>query len=755
MAKINRLYDFQNGTRADAEQVDDELNNLVNAHNAQDDALAKKVDIDGDFQGTWNGVAFEQADPAIAGRVTNVEKMVKEEPNVTVTLKRGENIIESPEHVTLTPIEILGDEVKNLALLFDHWTLHANAVKNSSDSVTLNASGPNEVSSLKVEVKRNQDYVYSMKHTGMIAVLDATLSENAVVAYTAEQVIKFNSGNNSIIHLAFKNTNDQSGTFTFGLPSLVEGTEERESVQTYQPVRGPYIEVDNGSYIYFDEYLYKGDELYRDEQGNWRKKQNKVESLLTAENVKNPSINTSYTGGKAIKIPLSEIAKDIDIYETELIKYNQTFIPKTDSAANITNNRYYLDDENLIIFASSDETGWQDDPPPPAEGQPQPTPLPSKLEIIAYILGWKMAHTDGTVPYKEADKATKGEKKWIRITGEGESTTLPTESYHEWNPYKLIFGTVSQQDVPAKYEGALRLSKGTNKVTLGEGISLREIVAPVLSGTEYVIDNTVTAYQIDKAVEVTKTGKKDNWVLGIDAKIKEDLFDSVALYQVTYKAKNRFAFSCYVGDTEAEHASNFHMENNEQAKEIQELKNKLAKFGLMEIGKKNGLTLLNKHGIPLKSNGTSVGLKRELIAWKDTSTTIPKNGGTYTKVIELPDEKIFNIRLYCQSPSIGLDDRRAYEWNDEILKLYNHAPLKFGVNQMYAAPNVGPVFNNSNLFASNTSPFRGSGPSAGTYDSFVEYWNYNENKLEMRWVNKHTTTDYKLSADVLIEVIYE
>jgi hypothetical protein len=39
MAQIQRLYDFQAGTRAVSQQIDDELNQLVNAHNTLDNAI--------------------------------------------------------------------------------------------------------------------------------------------------------------------------------------------------------------------------------------------------------------------------------------------------------------------------------------------------------------------------------------------------------------------------------------------------------------------------------------------------------------------------------------------------------------------------------------------------------------------------------------------------------------------------------------------------------------------------------------------
>ncbi|MED3574498.1 hypothetical protein [Cytobacillus praedii] len=644
MAKIQRLYDFQNGTRTDAEQVDAEFDNLVKAHNDQDDEVQKKLSVDGDFKGTWNGHEFEEADPFLSSRITAMENMVKEEDKVTVTLKRGENTIEALEHAALVPVEILGDEVKNLALDFDHWTLHLNTVKNSPDKVTLNAASAKEVSSIKVEIKRNQDYVYSMKHTGAIAVLDSTMSETVVVAYTADQFIKFNSGNHSTIHLAFKNKNDEPGTFTFEGPMLIEGTVEREFVQNYQPVRGPYIEVNNGSYLYFDEYLYKGDKLYQDGQGNWRKKQNRIECELTADTVKNPTINSSYTGGKAIKIPLSNFAKGIDIYDVEVIKFNNSYFTRTDSAANIINNRYYLDNDSLILFVSATDTGWQDDPAPPAEGQPTPEPLPSKLEIMAFILGWKMAHTDGTTPYVDANKGTKGAKKWIRLIGTGESLILPTVSYNGWKPFKIIYKTTSEQDVSAKYEGDLRLVKGINKVFLGEGIVLREKATPVLSGDKYYIgsssaNGSETRYSPEKVIEVVKSGKHDNWTLGVDAQLDKPLYDTLGFYGVTYKVKDKFSFSCYIGQTEAKHTVNFHMENNKQVQEIEEMKRKLSQFGITvidKIGKIGGPSILGNEGIPLMANGVRSDNAYEVVRWFEngTGTNIPK-GTVYEKRIPI------------------------------------------------------------------------------------------------------------------------
>jgi hypothetical protein len=78
MARIIRLFDFENGTRADAEQVDAEFNNIVEAHNELDDEVNRKVNIDGDFQGTWNGHSFKEADGTLGARMDGVETKVSD-----------------------------------------------------------------------------------------------------------------------------------------------------------------------------------------------------------------------------------------------------------------------------------------------------------------------------------------------------------------------------------------------------------------------------------------------------------------------------------------------------------------------------------------------------------------------------------------------------------------------------------------------------------------------------------------------------
>jgi hypothetical protein len=77
MSQISRKYDFQAGLKAKSQEVDDELNQLVDAHNSLDtsvtsltsrvatneativstqSSLAGKTDRGGDHLGTWQGL---------------------------------------------------------------------------------------------------------------------------------------------------------------------------------------------------------------------------------------------------------------------------------------------------------------------------------------------------------------------------------------------------------------------------------------------------------------------------------------------------------------------------------------------------------------------------------------------------------------------------------------------------------------------------------------------------------------------------
>lgn len=631
MARLDpeSFHDWQTGETMEAVEYKQERSMFIVANNDLDE---KKLDKDGDFTGTYKGKDLsEYGDAFNNARLSDIEKMVNEMPRISATLKRGENMIDAPENVSLDIMEIVGDEIKNVADALDSgsWVLAPGYTVNAPNRVTLNATGgTNHVGYLIATVKPYHDYVYQVKNPGKIAVYNGA-GTSAIVDYTEGQSIKFNSGANTSVRIYFRNKDNENGTFIFEDIMLFEGTTEREFVLGYQPVRGPYIEVENGSAIYFDEYLYKGDKLYQTPNGVWRKKQNKREVLLTLDNVKNPSISNHYTGGKAIKIPLLEVMGDADLLDQEVIKWNGMYFTRTDSAANQTNNRYYVDSDSLILFVSSTDTGWGDKPADPVTG-PKPEELPNKQEIQAFIAGWKMAHTDGTTPYTDANKATKGDKKWLRLIGTGESLSLPTASYRDWKPFKVIYKTASEQDVPAKYEGALRLTKSPNKVTLGEGIVLREVVNPVSIPKIYRINDkglqdSSLKNEVLKFLGMYKNSKKDELWVYYDktavpnangdyiAQIADSLYDPVAIYTTSYKVKDRFRYSCYIKDTQVKGNVNFHMESDEQVIQIEELKRQVSQIELNvvdKLGKPYGIPVIGKDGFPLTPDGKPVGKLR-------------------------------------------------------------------------------------------------------------------------------------------------
>lgn len=770
MAKIQRLYDFQNGTRTDAEQVDAEFDNLVKAHNDQDDEVKKKLDITGNFEGTWFNRKFEEVeDPSvIAGRVTYIENMVKEEEKVTVTLKRGENSIEAPEHAAFVPIEILGDEVKNIVPPLDSGvgTKHANFVVNAPNKATLNANAADQRWTIPFQAKPNTTYTVNLKGNGY------GMIENKVGFNKAPWSYKFTTGaGESTMNVVLSNNTEQSGTFVFEDLIIHEGDTSREFVLGYQPVRNPYIEVDNGSYLYFDEYLYKGDKIYQTPDGNWRKKQNKIESLLTPENVKNPKINTSYTGGKGILIPLSEIAPGIDISSVDVIKFNGVFIQRTDSAANITNDRFYLDANSLILYFSSADTGWGDNY------------TPSRLEILAFLLGWQMQEPSGAIYNSGTKKWYSGftpNSAWSPITDNAYTkSSVPTALALDFKPIKIIYKTTSEQDVSAKYEGALRLVKGTNKVTLGEGIVLRESIKPVggISDVGYLFlinyrSSTFNSWlknKVDKFIKVYRSGKYDaQWKFRTETNTQygngfmacsKGEYDPLAFYTVTYKVLDRYAFSCYVGDVESKHTNNFHMESDDQVKQIEELKKKLSQFGFTVIdmlGKKNGIGLLDKNGVPLKSDGNPVGMKKEYVFWADKTTSVAPNGEKYSKKIALPPNG-FWYRLVLEYVR---GNAFVFEWNKKTLEANGNSPYVtydagyiYYIDKLkYGTTNQSFVFNNTQPYNPALTPLRY--PFSSGSECYIEFIGLNEDcsELEIRWVNVGTVAR-TLTINVSVEVL--
>lgn len=777
MAKVSRIYDFENGTRTDAEQVDEEFDNLVKGINDLDDEMANKVDILGDFKGTWNGIPFRDADPGMAGRVAEIENMVKNEEKATVTLVRGENTITVPENATFSPIEVLGDELKNILPPFDsgEWSGASGFVTvNGPNKVSITANGNTLVYAVHVPVKPGSTYFITGKRSSTTGTFIDVYSGGGLDTNNAPEQFTVPQGVATVQVRCIVDKQAQ-GMVVFEDVMIIEGNTEREYVLGYQPVRNPYIEVDNGSFLYFDEYLFKGDKIYQTPNGEWRKKQNKIESLLTPENVKNPRINTSYTGGKGLLVPTSEIAPGIDASTVEVIKFNGKYFQRTDSPSNITNDKFYLYEDSFILFLSSADTGWGD------------SITPSKLEILAVLLGWKM--NNGT--YGTNYNGT-GTKTWIPrkdVNNTRATTSAPTALASDAKYIKIIYKTSSEQDVAAKYEGALRLVKGANKVTLGEGIVVRERVYPkkhssidyyfINNGSHASIASSVLKNKVKKWIAIYRNCKEQkiipyvaNGVSGwmeypdsegnYDLRIHTSLFDPSAIYTATYKILERHSFSCYVGDVQAKHTTNFHMENNEQVKSIEEIKKKLSQYGLVvvdRLGKKDGIGLLDSKGRPIRADGTPVELKRQVITWSDKATIVPSNN-TYTKKITMPaNAYLYRLFMFYNEQ---LNYVMGFEWNKDLLQINNNVPYVVYSQGVIGFPkkftNGGPLFefNNRTLFNANDNPFRYKYVrNTGSEQSYIEYWGVNEDgsELELRWKNPHPSANDTLQIDVIIEVV--
>lgn len=127
MAKLQRQYDFQAGTRAISQQVDDELNSIIEGHNALDDdvlehkesgdhderyyqkgevdtkitnvnaSIANKQDKNGNFTGTWHGMTPS----GLASESINGARLDVIEPKMNLLENAvDEHLLDTVSHVT-------------------------------------------------------------------------------------------------------------------------------------------------------------------------------------------------------------------------------------------------------------------------------------------------------------------------------------------------------------------------------------------------------------------------------------------------------------------------------------------------------------------------------------------------------------------------------------------------------------------------------------------------------------------------------
>jgi hypothetical protein len=130
------------------------------------------------------------------------------------------------------------------------------------------------------------------------------------------------------------------------------------------------------------------------------------------------SCYSPWTGGKNLATPYSG---GVDASEQVIDYKGYPYHHSSNSEA--YGSYLHVPSGNLYLNVPNTETGWTD------------AMTPSVSEIQAYFHGWKMCNSDGTSPYNDS-----GTKYWKKLTdGTGLTSTLPTSTYSDFTPYKMIY----------------------------------------------------------------------------------------------------------------------------------------------------------------------------------------------------------------------------------------------------------------------------------------------------------------------------
>ncbi|AZS14233.1 hypothetical protein [Paenibacillus lutimineralis] len=436
---------------------------------------------------------------------------------------------------------------ENLLPPFYEWTTY------TQDGVnTYKSSGVYEVSFIAEQGKQgfvyydlplvpNRYYTLSSQHTGYISVTSLDLN-SVLLPNTVEQSGTFFSGKATLGRVYLSNIGDGSltgkgGLFTFKSPMLSLGTEAKpfkpreDAMLAFQtelhanPDTGAEPDElfeQNGQYFK----LAKWKKVVLDESRFWG---------IDAGNV-TPEYKPLYFRDGTIQ------AKDYITYAT---KYDGTRLFNRETASYTGADQTLMYRNGIHLTVANSDSGWG------------PNYSPTQDEIKAYLMGWKMyLYGNVTQPYNGTGTRAWG-KLGLPLNPDGGlkdgTTTLPTQSYPEWNYYQLLYRFAEETVEPVVSEDCLTLSEGDNVVEVGTGIVLREKTNPKqVGGIAYRINSISMSnqfkYRLGTPIEVSRNNNIDyHWVYVDNSVVSNDGYgkgvlqinspadyDPSAAYNVTY-----------------------------------------------------------------------------------------------------------------------------------------------------------------------------------------------------------------------------
>lgn len=462
--------------------------------------------------------------------------------------------VDSVKHVDGAYVRKSG---KNLLPPFSEWTLHANAAISESYNLTLVATAINQQTILNGIIKCLPSTTYTISIDSITAGAQIYLTDlnasggflalNVRVSYTALSVTFTTGATAASLYLA--TTNPASGTYVYTNLQLELGF----VATAFEPQNNDYAYLPTKLASSIDRTVYDS-VYYRD--GAYRKLKRMMTDVALDGSLAWTDIG-DYTGFKRVRTAISGGVLD----SQSISKYEGKILAKaSDVVVTVADYARIFSDGYLYIYVSDTDSGFGE------------TLVPSVAEWKSYYFGYKM--NNGVFGTNYDGTGTKTWIPWGATDNTGAVTVVPTTvstaiSGGTYDYYRLSYqlaATYVEEEIIVGAEGSIGLHAGGNQIEIGEGVVVREVATPYLSGSTYYL-NTLTFttfdYRTSKILAIYRDGELDiAWTIDTSAPygnerayISSVNYDPTATYTVTYTKLDKYLSTSNVIDITGEYAT--------------------------------------------------------------------------------------------------------------------------------------------------------------------------------------------------------
>lgn len=514
--------------------------------------------------------AWELVESVDGSLLVDIQNQITKQAAIKRSLQRGLQVVNVTQDTPVNVLNLDGKTVVNHVPLFDSglWTIHANAIVNSPNKVTLNsATAGEEYAYIDVVVKPSATYTFKANGLFDISLRDSAKTFISEVGTQVSTKTFTTTSTTAFVRIYAKNTTANTDYVAENV-TLTEGTSAKEFVANVKGITNPTIEnTTTGDSITLLSTFHEGDKVYMDSEGQPRVIRKKREVVLGGD--LDWRYLNDFTGYKCVISPISNVSSTFSLNEGSIVKYNGSMLFNKKSALSekdqfaIGEYTGVVAGSEVVISIADTDSGWGE------------TYTPTADEIKAYFLGWRMMNNSVSpvngvpVPYDGT-----GAKAWHfwndNGTYGGITSTLPTTQVSinsKWQPYRLIYDLATPVEEPVPHIGSLTLQKGDNQVDVTEGRIVRERVTPVLSNGWYYVNSTVHTtswlkHKDAQIVGVYENGEPFNKAIitatgrNSEINIKESDFNPSAVYHVDYIPLEPYKVTAHTNPIDVQYQTN-------------------------------------------------------------------------------------------------------------------------------------------------------------------------------------------------------